>query len=149
MSVGEGPVLTQDVFEDLARQAMRVEEAPWLEFVYGRLGDKAAPDGNRGRIIEWLTRLCLQADPNQWLHVYQGLRIGTNGDGNARPDGVLAPIEAFVGQGEWASPDDVLLVVEVTSYDEDTDRPPRPRREASGVRRDRYPRLPADRPGHL
>lgn len=29
---------------------------------------------------------------------------------------------AFVGQAEWASPDDVLMVVEVTSYDEDTDR---------------------------
>ncbi|MFF3030144.1 Uma2 family endonuclease [Streptomyces rubiginosohelvolus] len=101
---------------------MRVEEAPWLEFVYGRLGVKAAPDGSRGRTIEWLTRLCLQADPNRWLHAYQGLRVGTNGEGNARPDASLAPIDAFVGQGEWASPDDVLMVVEVTSYDEDTDR---------------------------
>ncbi|MEU4178648.1 Uma2 family endonuclease [Streptomyces sp. NPDC026589] len=118
----ESRVLTQDVFEDLARHARRVEEAPWLEFVHGKLEVKARPDGNRGQIIAWLTRLCLQAYPDRWLHAYQGLRTETDGEGNARPDAVLAPIDTFVGQGEWASPDDVLMVVEVTSYDEDTDR---------------------------
>ncbi|MEU2572157.1 Uma2 family endonuclease [Streptomyces anulatus] len=101
---------------------MRVEEAPWLEFVHGKLEVKAGPDGNRGQIIAWLTRWCPQADPDRWLYAYQGLRIGTDREGNARPDAVLAPIDTFVGQGEWASPDDVLMVVEVTSYDEDTDR---------------------------
>ncbi|CAD5970670.1 Uma2 domain-containing protein [Streptomyces sp. KY75] len=122
MSVAEGRFLTQDVFEDLARHAMRVEEAPWLEFVHGKLGAKATPDGNRGRVIAWLTRLCLQADPNRWLYAYQGLRIETGREGNARPDGSFARSGAFAGQGEWASPDGVLMVVEVTSYDEDTDR---------------------------
>ncbi len=122
MNVIEVRVLTQNVFEDLARHAMRVEEASWLEFVHGKLGGKAGPDGNRGQIVAWLTRCCLQADPDRWLHAYQGLRIETDREGNARPDAVLAPIDAFVGQGEWASPDDVLMVVEVTSYDEDTDR---------------------------
>ncbi|MGA4997606.1 Uma2 family endonuclease [Streptomyces arboris] len=101
---------------------MRVEEAPWLEFVHGKLGVKAPPDGNRGRIIAWLTRLCLQADPNRWLYAYQGLRIGSDREGNARPDASYTRSGAFVGQGEWAGPDDVLMVVEVTSYDEDTDR---------------------------
>ncbi|MFD0040946.1 hypothetical protein ACFVIZ_25275 [Streptomyces anulatus] len=62
MNVIEGRVLTQNVFEDLARHAMRVEEAPWLEFVHGKLEVKAGPDGNRGQIIAWLTRWCLQAD---------------------------------------------------------------------------------------
>ncbi|QXR01499.1 Uma2 family endonuclease [Streptomyces sp. WY228] len=101
---------------------MRVEEAPWLEFVHGQMEVKAPPDGNRGRIIEWLTRLCVQVDLNRWLYAYQRLRIENDREGNARPDAALAPIDAFVGQGEWANPDDVLMVVEVTSYDEDTDR---------------------------
>ncbi|GHF47442.1 hypothetical protein GCM10010504_14340 [Streptomyces griseus] len=122
MSVVERRVLAQDVFEDLARHAMRVEEAPWLEFVHGKMEVKAPPDGNRGRIIEWLTRLCVLVDLNRWLYAYQRLRIENDREGNARPDAALAPIDAFVGQSEWANPDDVLMVVEVTSYDEDTDR---------------------------
>ncbi|MER6101436.1 Uma2 family endonuclease [Streptomyces sp. NPDC001832] len=101
---------------------MRDEEAPRLEFLNGKPGAKALSDGNHGRIIEWLTRRCVHADPGHWLFAGQGLRIGTHRKGNARPDGSLAPIDTFVGQGEWASPDGVLMVVEVTSYDEDTDR---------------------------
>ncbi|MGW1813427.1 Uma2 family endonuclease [Streptomyces sp. NPDC002125] len=122
MTVVEDSVLTQDVFEDLARHAIRAEEALRLEFVNGKLGVKAVPDGDHGRIIEWLTRLCIQADPSRWLYAEQGLRIETYRKGNARPDGVLARSGAFVGHGEWADPDGVLMVVEVTSYDEDTDR---------------------------
>ncbi|MEU4026497.1 Uma2 family endonuclease [Streptomyces anulatus] len=122
MSVVEDGVLTQEIFEDLARHAIRAEEALRLEFVSGKLGVKAVPDGDHGRIIEWLTRLCMQADPNRWLYPEQGLRVETYRKGNARPDGAFARSGAFVGQGEWASPDDVLMVVEVTSYDEDTDR---------------------------
>ncbi|MFH8513879.1 Uma2 family endonuclease [Streptomyces gelaticus] len=122
MSVVEESVLTQEVFEDLARHAIRAEEALRLEFVNGKLGVKAVPDGDHGRIIEWLTRQCMQADPGRWLYAEQGLRIETYRKGNARPDGALARSGAFVGQGEWASPDGVLMVVEVTSYDEEIDR---------------------------
>ncbi|MFD8467493.1 Uma2 family endonuclease [Streptomyces cyaneofuscatus] len=122
MSVVEDRVLTQDVFEDLARHAIRAEEALRLEFVNGKLGVKAVPDGDHGRIIAWLTQICMQSDPSRWLFGEQGLRIESYRKGNARPDASLAPIDTFVGQGEWASPDDVLMVVEVTSYDEDTDR---------------------------
>lgn len=43
-------------------------------------------------------------------------------EGRARPDAVLAPEAHFAGHGEWADPDGVLMVVEVTSYDSDTDR---------------------------
>lgn len=46
----------------------------------------------------------------------------THRTGHARPDGALALADAFVGQGEWAATDQVLMVVEVTSYDCDTDR---------------------------
>ncbi|WP_444971159.1 Uma2 family endonuclease [Streptomyces sp. SAI-25] len=122
MSVVEDRVLTQDVFEDLARHAIRAEEALRLEFVNGKLGVKAVPDGVHGRIIAWLTQICMQSDPSRWLFGEQGLRIESYRKGNARPDASLALIDAFVGQGEWADPDDVLMVVEVTSYDEDTDR---------------------------
>ncbi|MFE3375490.1 Uma2 family endonuclease [Streptomyces anulatus] len=121
MSVVEDRVLTQDVFEELARSAIRAEEALRLEFVNGKLGVKAVPDGDHGRIIEWLTRLCMQADPNRWLYPEQGLRVETYRKGNARPDGAFARSGAFVGQGAWAGPDGVLMVVEVTSYDEETD----------------------------
>ncbi|MFE3385068.1 Uma2 family endonuclease [Streptomyces anulatus] len=122
MSVVEDRVLTQDVFEELARSAIRAEEALRLEFVNGKLGVKAVPDGDHGRIIVWLTQICMQSGPGRWLFGEQGIRVESYRRGNARPDAVLAPIDTFVGQGEWASPDDVLMVVEVTSYDEDTDR---------------------------
>ncbi|MFJ3697713.1 Uma2 family endonuclease [Streptomyces sp. NPDC090052] len=114
-------VLTQEVFEELARHAIRTDEAVRLEFVNGKLGVKAVPDGDHGRIIEWLTRLCMQADPGLWLYPEQGLRVETYRKGNARPDGALAPSGTFVGQGEWAGADGVLMVVEVTSNDADTD----------------------------
>jgi len=42
--------------------------------------------------------------------------------GRAKPDGALAPEEYFGGQGEWADPDGVLMVVEVTSHDRDADQ---------------------------
>ncbi|MFE3942618.1 Uma2 family endonuclease [Streptomyces sp. NPDC059118] len=122
MTVVERSGLTQEAFEDLAGQAQQVEEAPWLEFLNGKPAFKVRPYGSRGRIVEWLTRPCAQADQGNWLFAAQGLRVGTYRKGNARPDGVLAPLDTFVGQGEWAGPDSVLMVVEVTSYDEDTDR---------------------------
>ncbi|AJE83886.1 hypothetical protein SLNWT_3510 [Streptomyces albus] len=88
----------------------------------GKLGVKAVLDGDHGRIIAWLTQICMQSGEGRWLFPEQGLRIETHRKGNARPDGLLAPIDTFVGQGEWADPEGVLMVVEVTSGDSDTDR---------------------------
>ncbi|MFH8339694.1 Uma2 family endonuclease [Streptomyces sp. AM6-12] len=51
-------------------------------------------------IVTWLARRCMQA----------------------RPDALLVPEGHFAGHGEWAGPEGVLMVVEVTSYDSDTDR---------------------------
>ncbi|MFC5719129.1 Uma2 family endonuclease [Streptomyces gamaensis] len=96
-------------------------EGQRLELVNGRPGVKPGADGDHGRIVQWLTRICVQARPELWLH-RQGLKIQTYGSDCARPDGALAPSDAFVGQGEWASAEGVLMVVEVTSYDADTDR---------------------------
>ncbi|WP_265861567.1 Uma2 family endonuclease [Streptomyces sp. SKN60] len=114
--------MTQEFFEEFARTGDRLSDALRLEFIAGRIEEKARPDGNHGRIIQWLTRLCIEAHPQRWLYVDQGLHVETYRKGNARPDGCLAPSGTFVGQGEWASPDGVLMAVEVTSHDSDTDR---------------------------
>ncbi|MFJ6806183.1 Uma2 family endonuclease [Streptomyces anulatus] len=98
MSVVEDRVLTQDVFEELARSAIRAEEALRLEFVNGKLGVKAVPDGDHGRIIAWLTQICMQSDPSRWLFGEQCLRVESYRKGNARPDASLAPLDAFVGR---------------------------------------------------
>jgi hypothetical protein len=50
-------------------------------------------------------------------------------DGRACPDAVLVPEEHFAGHGEWADPSGVLLVLEVTSYDSDSDTDRRDRQE--------------------
>lgn len=68
---------------------------------------KPVPDGDHGEIVMWLLRRCI-------IEKYRG--------GRARPDGSLAPEGTFAGRGEWAEPDGVLMTVEVTSYDPDTDR---------------------------
>ncbi|MFE3513822.1 hypothetical protein [Streptomyces sp. NPDC059166] len=49
------------------------------------------PDGDRGRIIAWLTRICIQADASRWFFGEQGLRIESYRKGNARADAGLAP----------------------------------------------------------
>lgn len=113
------PQMSVEEFEELAAHA---PETVTLEFLNGKIGVKAVPDGDRGAIIMWLPRRCMQARPELDLHVEQGLRVDRYRSGHARPNGVLAPIAHFAGQGEWADPSGVLMVVEVTSYDHDTDK---------------------------
>jgi Uma2 family endonuclease len=116
-------------FEEAARILARREEGARLEFVDGRIRSRSLPDGDHGRIVEWLTRRCLRSRPELWLHPGQGLRVQAHRGGRARPDGSLASSEAFVGQGEWADPDPVLMVVEVASCDSDSDTDQRDRVE--------------------
>ncbi|MFJ7997967.1 Uma2 family endonuclease [Streptomyces sp. NPDC096310] len=92
-----------------------------LELIDGKIRSRVVPDGDHGRIVQWLTRICMQSRPELWLHPDQGLKAQTYRKGRARPDASLAPTDAFVGQGEWADPAPVLMTVEVTSYDSDTD----------------------------
>ncbi|WP_052865185.1 Uma2 family endonuclease [Streptomyces niger] len=110
-----------EVFEELAYQMAKRDDSLRVELIGGKVGVKEVPDGDHGRVIQWLTRICIQARPELWLHD-QGLRVETYRTGHARPDGTLAPSDAFVGQGEWADAGAVLMTVEVTSYDCDTDR---------------------------
>ncbi|MEV0442529.1 Uma2 family endonuclease [Streptomyces spectabilis] len=116
--VRHGPVDVDD-FEELARVA---PETVTLELIDGKLEVKPVPDGDHGEIIMWVLRQCMMQRPELGLYVEQGLRIDTYRKGCVRPDGALAPIDYFAGQGEWASPDGVLMTVEVTSRDSDTDR---------------------------
>ncbi|GGQ74778.1 Uma2 family endonuclease [Kitasatospora griseola] len=107
-------------FERIALAAGR--EDVRMEFLHGRIGVKAAADGGHAEVIRWVTGQCLQQRPDLWLYAGRGLRVETGREGRARADGVLAPDGSFAGQGEWAAPDRVVMVVEVTSYESDTDR---------------------------
>jgi Uma2 family endonuclease len=120
-ALSDRPQMLPEEFEEFARLSAHAAEGVRLEFINGKLRAKPVPDGDHGRIIEWLMRICIQARPELWLYD-QGLKIQTYRGGHARPDGTLAPSGAFVGQGEWATTEQVLMVVEVTSYDSDTDQ---------------------------
>lgn len=124
-------LMTTEEFEELARVAGRIAEGVRLEFINGQLGAKAMPDGDHARIIQWLIRIFVIARPELFLTPEQGLRVERYRKGRARPDGVLAGADSFVGQGEWADPTPVLMVVEVTSDDQDTER--RDRQEKPGA----------------
>ncbi|NXY97009.1 Uma2 family endonuclease [Streptomyces sp. BR123] len=113
------PQMTLDDFEALERGA---PETVTLEFIAGKLEVKPVPDGDHGAIVMWLLRQCMQSRPELDLHPEQGLTVEQYRTGRARPDGVLAPVAHFAGQGEWPDAAGVLMVVEVTSHDADTDR---------------------------
>ncbi|GAA5203523.1 hypothetical protein GCM10023323_02750 [Streptomyces thinghirensis] len=44
-------------FEERARHAARTREGAQLELIDERPAEKAWPDGTRGRVIQWLTRV--------------------------------------------------------------------------------------------
>ncbi|WP_040812998.1 Uma2 family endonuclease [Nocardia concava] len=121
-AVDREPDIDTDEFETLARLTERETEGVQLEYLGGRMGVKAVPDGDHNRIILWLMMLLLPLSPGLVLHQNQGLTVESYRKGRARPDGVLAPLEAFVGTGEWAPSDQVVMAVEVTSRDSDTNR---------------------------
>ncbi|MFI6165213.1 Uma2 family endonuclease [Nocardia sp. NPDC051052] len=119
-AVHEDVILTED-FEVIARTVYRETEGVQLELIGGRLGVKRVPDGDHNRILNWLLMLLLPLNPGLFLHIAgQGLVVGPYRKGRARPDGVLAPPDAFVGCGEWGLSDAVVMTVEVTSHDSDS-----------------------------
>ncbi|MFC9607888.1 Uma2 family endonuclease [Streptomyces niveus] len=113
------PQMDLDEFEELARRA---PELVRLEFINGQVQVKTASDGTHGEIVMWLLEQCMHQRPDLRLYPEQGLKVEAYRKGRARPDGVLAPEENFVGQGEWAEPAGVLMVLQVTSRDTDTNR---------------------------
>lgn len=115
--------MSVEEFETIASAA---PETVTLEFINGRIGVKKVTDGDHGTIVSWLARRCMQARPDLDLYHGQGLRVDAYREGRAKPDAVLAPEAHFAGHGEWADPAGALMVVEVTSYDSDTDRREKP-----------------------
>ncbi|MFF3002792.1 Uma2 family endonuclease [Kitasatospora sp. NPDC057940] len=120
-AISDRPQMLPEEFEEFARLLARTAERIRPELINGKLGVKPVPDGDHGRMIQWLLRICIQARPELYLHD-QGLKIQGYRGSFARPDGTLAHADAFVGTGEWAETSDVLMVAEVTSYDSDTNR---------------------------
>ncbi|MFD4634139.1 Uma2 family endonuclease [Streptomyces sp. NPDC058284] len=119
LCVKHGPIDVED-FEELARVA---PETVTLELIDGKLEVKPVPDLRHGAIIMWLLRTCMQQRPELALYPEQALAVPAYRAGRARADGALAPLDHFADQeGEWGDPAGVLMVVEVTSYDRDTDR---------------------------
>jgi len=118
-AVNRRPQMDTEEFDELASRA---PEHVKLEFIDGRIGVKPVPDGDHAEIIRWVMERCLQHRPDLWLYPEQGIKVEPYRAGRARPDGALAPRKTFAGQGEWAEPDGVVMVVEVTSHDGDTDR---------------------------
>ncbi|RKT06052.1 Uma2 family endonuclease [Streptomyces sp. 3211.6] len=118
-SFAEHPQMTVEEFEQIARTA---PETVTLEFIQGKLEVKPVPDGDHDEIVMWVLRHCMQQRPELALYPERGLAVEKYRSGRARPDGVLAPVGTFAGTGEWADPTGVLMVLEVTSHDGDTDR---------------------------
>jgi hypothetical protein len=108
-----------DEFEVIAQAAAR--EDAILEYLDGQTRIRTVPDSDHNAILMWLTRQFMTQRADLDLNVTgQGLKVDAYRKGRARPDGVLAPVDHFAGQGEWADPHGMLAVVEVTSWDSDT-----------------------------
>ncbi|WP_308407282.1 hypothetical protein [Streptomyces platensis] len=71
-------------FEEAARIFACLEQGARLEFIDGKIGSKAVPDRDHRRIMEWLTRICVQARPELWLCPDQGLKVQAHRGGRAR-----------------------------------------------------------------
>ncbi|MFH9429956.1 Uma2 family endonuclease [Streptomyces sp. NPDC017615] len=113
------PQMSVEEFEELERHA---PETVRLEFIDGRVQVKPVTDGNHDHIIAWLQRLCMQHRPELWLYGDRGVKVERYRKGRARPDGLLAPFGFPAGHGDWSDTGGVLMAVEVTSYDSDTNQ---------------------------
>ena len=113
------PQMSVEEFEELERHA---PETVRLEFIEGRVVVKPMPDGNHSEICMWLLERCMQARPDVRLHPARGLRTEAYRNGRARADAVLVPRGSLKGRGEWSDAEDVLMAVEITSYDSDTNQ---------------------------
>ncbi|MFI5758089.1 Uma2 family endonuclease [Streptomyces sp. NPDC051569] len=125
--------MSVEEFERIAELVERESDAVRLEFIHGRIGIRGMTDGDHSEIIRWLQKRCMRVRADLWLYAggELGLQVEAYRKGRAKPDAVLAPERTFVGQGDWADPEGVLMTVEVTSYDSDTDRRDREEKPAA------------------
>ncbi|MEU2771641.1 Uma2 family endonuclease [Streptomyces sp. NPDC007162] len=113
------PQMSVEEFEELERHA---PETVWLEFVNGKVQVKPLPDGNHSEIYMWLLEQCMHLRPDLRLHPERGLKTEAYRKGRARADGVLVPQGSLKGKGEWSETSGVLMAVEITSFDTDTNQ---------------------------
>lgn len=118
-AMADRPQMRVEEFEQLARHASKGIK---LEFIYGKLGAKPMPDGDHTEIVQWLIKHFCRTRPDLSLYPGTELKVEAYRGGRAIPDAVLAPERSFIGQPLWKNPDPVLMAVEVTSFDSDTDR---------------------------
>ncbi|MBB4792414.1 Uma2 family endonuclease [Streptomyces nodosus] len=118
LCIRHGP-LDVDEFEELAAAA---PETVRLEYIKGKVEVKAMPDGNHREIFVWLAEQCMKHRPDLRLYPESGVRAEAYRKGRARADGALAPRGHFKGHGEWSGSEGILLAVEITSHDRDTDQ---------------------------
>lgn len=115
--------MTVEEFEEIAGAAEKLNDAVRFEFIDGRIGVKGVPDGDHNEIVGWLLEELIRRGDG--LRAYTsdlGLEVDEYRNGRARPDLAVAPRRSFTGQGDWVDPAPVAMVVEVTSYDSDTNR---------------------------
>ncbi|MBP2190667.1 Uma2 family endonuclease [Nocardia goodfellowii] len=121
---GNAPQLLIEEFEELARHA---PGSVALEFLYGRLGAKLAPDRSRVEIRRSITQQVLRQRDDLRLYPCLDLKVQADREGRVRVDGAVALDGTFRRRG-WAEPDEVLMVVEVTAYETETDQRARVRK---------------------
>lgn len=116
--------MSPEAFERLATEAWRAGEGLRLEFLGGKVGVKAVSDNVHAAMVFWLIRQCIQHRPEWDLLTGLGLKVETYREGRAIPDGCLVPSDRIMGapRAEWVEPDGVLMTVEVTSWDRDTNQ---------------------------
>ncbi|GAB3689501.1 Uma2 family endonuclease [Nocardiopsis oceani] len=114
--LGQSP----ELFEYLAEQAFDADRVR-MEMFNGKVSVRKGTDGAHAGILAWLMREFVAHRPDLDLITSGlGLKVDSYRTGRSRPDGVLAPVGHFDDAGEWADPERVLAVVEVTSWDADT-----------------------------
>ncbi|WP_405973218.1 Uma2 family endonuclease [Streptomyces sp. NBC_00988] len=93
-----------------------------LEFIKGKVQVKSAPDGNHREVHMWPLERRMQLRPDLRLCPERGLKTEAYRKGRARADGILVPKGGLKGHGEWSEAGGVLMAVEITSYDSDTNQ---------------------------
>jgi hypothetical protein len=109
-----------ELFEQLAEQAFEADRVR-MEMFNGKVWVHKVTDGAHAAILFWMTREFVAHRPDlDFMTSGLGLKVDTYRQGRARPDAVIAPAGYFDDAGEWADPEGVLAVAEVTSWDADT-----------------------------
>ncbi|MEU9626225.1 Uma2 family endonuclease [Streptomyces luteogriseus] len=120
----DGRVRTKDALsvEDFEELERRAPETVRLEYINGKLEVKAMPDGNHREIFVWLQEQCMQHRPDLRVYGESGVRTEAYRKGRARTDGAVALKGHFKGHGEWSASNGILMAVEITSHDRDTNQ---------------------------